>query len=68
MQLYLRKQGKSKGYTEIKQKIRGKKISQGELSINLPKEQRDTLIKKYLFGEAPKLIDAAAKMIKKNIS
>jgi len=67
-QLYLRKQGKSKGYTEIKQKIRGKKISRGELSIDLPKGQRDTLIKKYLFGEAPKLIDIAAKTIKKNVS
>ncbi len=68
LQLYLRKQGKTDGYKEVKQKLRGKRVFYKDLMKVFPDKGSSTLISSFLLGNAPKLIDKALKIIEKNIS
>ncbi len=67
LQLYLRKVEKTNGYKEIKQKLRGKKVSYEELVKMLPDKDSEALTSSFLLGNSQNLVSRALEIIEKSL-
>ena len=67
-QLYLRKEGEERGYVKIRDKTRGKEISDDKFLEDIFGEKYNSFIESYAIGYADRLAGEAVKYIRKALS
>jgi adenylosuccinate lyase len=68
LQLYLRKNGQNEGYKKIKKETRGKDVLSNKFLEDTFGDESETFAKKYMLGNAAKLVERAVRDVKKRLS